>query len=217
MSYVAISRRHILAGAVALATCAMAPAWAATPPVRGELSEQDRAALRKVEDYLNGIKSLTARFDQVDSGGNRASGKIYLSKPGNLRFEYDPPTPVLIVATGRFLIHYDRQLQSATYLNQESTPAWFLTTPKLQLSGDLRPVRVNRRDGLLHVNVVRTKKPDEGAVTISFAEDPMALREWTVTDPQGVVTRVVLRDMQLNQPVSAKLFEFDEPTWDKPK
>ncbi len=215
MSVHLFSRRRLLVSAVALAACAALPAVAAMPQPRAELTEEDRATLRKVEDYLNSVRTMSARFDQVDSAGQRATGKIYLSKPGHLRFEYDPPTPVLLVATGRFLIHYDRTLQSATYLSQESTPAWFLTTPKLQISGDLTPLRVTRRDGLLNITIVRTKRPEDGAVTISLSEEPMALREWTIADPQGVVTRVVLSEVQLNQPVNAKLFEFDEPTWDQ--
>ena len=61
------------------------------------------AALQRVEDYLNSISTLNARFQQVDSNNKRASGRIYIQKPGKLRFEYDPPTPVLIVANGRHL------------------------------------------------------------------------------------------------------------------
>ena len=189
-------------------------AGAGAAPVReSELTEQDWAELKDIEAYLNGITTFSARFDQTDSSGTRATGTVYVSKPGNLRFEYDPPVPVLIVATGRFLIHYDRSLRSATYLNQASTPAWFLTTPKIELNGDVTPLRLFRRDGLLHVTLIRSDKPDEGAVTLSFTEDSMRLAEWTVVDPQGVVTRIVLRDVLLGGKVDPKLFEFDEPIW----
>lgn len=187
----------------------------AAPVPESDLTAQDRAELEKVEDYLNGITTFSARFDQVDSNGARATGNVYVSKPGNLRFEYDPPVPILIVATGRFLIHYDRSLKSATYLNQAATPAWFLTTPEIELNGDVTPLRLFRRDGLLHVTLVRTDKPDEGAVTLSFAENPMTLEEWTVVDPRGIITRVVLKNVLIGGKVDPKLFQFDEPTWNE--
>src|SRR3546814_9698952 len=87
------------------------------------LSPEDRAVVERFEAYLNSIDALEARFSQVDSQNKRATGKIYLSRPGKLRFEYDPPVPVLIVANGRFLIHYDRELKTASYINQRDTPA----------------------------------------------------------------------------------------------
>lgn len=208
-------RRALRRFAACLATLLLlTAAGAGAAPVReSELTEQDWAELKGIEAYLNGITTFSARFDQTDSSGTRPTGTVYVSKPGNLRFEYDPPVPVLIVATGRFLIHYDRSLRSATYLNQAATPAWFLTTPEIELNGDVTPLRLFRRDGLLHVTLIRSDKPDEGAVTLSFAEDPMALKEWTVIDPQGAVTRIALNNVLLGGKVDPKLFEFDEPTW----
>ena len=181
-----------------------------------ELSADDRTALRSVEEYLNAITTLSARFEQVNSVGKRATGRLFISKPGKLRFEYDPPVPVLIVANGNFLIHYDRALKTASYIAQEATPAWFLLGKGIQLTGEITVTEVKRRDGKLLVTIVKTRDPGQGKVTLIFDEGPMRLDQWAVTDPQGVATHVTLNNVLLGGPLDGKLFEFNEPTWDKP-
>src|SRR5690554_5782401 len=96
-----------IAGAAAIGLIALsaAPLTTVAQTAQGvaELTPGDQDTIQRVEDYLNSIKTLDARFQQVDSNNKRASGRIYIQKPGKLRFEYDPPTPVLIVANGRHL------------------------------------------------------------------------------------------------------------------
>lgn len=177
------------------------------------LSAEDRAVVKRVEDYLNSIDTLEARFSQVDSQNTRATGKIYLSRPGRLRFEYDPPVPVLIVANGRFLIHYDRDLKTASYINQRDTPAWFLLSPTVELRGDVTVTDVQRQDGKALVTIIKTSEPDQGRVTLVLEENPMRLVQWAVSDAQGVVTYVSLQDAEFGKPIDTERFQFDEPVW----
>jgi len=186
----------------------MAPAQA--EELRGEEAEE---ALAKVEAYLNEIRTFSARFEQIDSRGRQASGRVYVQKPGKLRFEYDPPVPILIVANGNFLIHYDKELESATYLNQRDTPAWFLVAPDIELHGDVTVTGVERSGGKLRVGLAKSSAPDEGGATLIFTEDPFRLVEWSITDPQGVTTDVALKDVLIGGQVDRNLFEFNERTW----
>ena len=190
------------------ATLWMAPAQA--EELRGDDAEE---ALAKVEAYLNEIRTFSARFEQIDSRGRRASGRVYVQKPGKLRFEYDPPVPILIVANGNFLIHYDKELESATYLNQRDTPAWFLVAPDIELHGDVTVTGVERDGGKLRVGLTKTSSPDDGAATLIFTENPFRLVEWSITDQQGVTTDVALKDVLIGGEVDRKLFEFSERTW----
>src|SRR3546814_7064037 len=86
---------------------------------RSALSPDDVAAVARVERYLNDIQTLQGRFVQVSSNGAYAEGDIYLDRPGHLRFDYDPPSPVLIIANGLSLLYYDEELKEATFL-----PLW---------------------------------------------------------------------------------------------
>lgn len=208
----------LLLAAGAAAQDRPAPATARAPVgasvQAAQLTPGDQNALQRVEDYLNSITTLSARFQQADSAGKRASGHLYIQRPGKLRFEYDPPTPVLIVANGRFLIHYDRSLKTASYIDQKATPAWFLLAPRVELGGDVTVTDVTRRDGRLLVTLVKTRDPGQGKVTLIFDESPMRLEQWAVTDAQGVVTHVMLDEVEVGGRIDPKLFEFNEPTWD---
>ena len=74
------------------------------------------AAATRGERLLNDIKILKAHFVQVSSNGAYAEGEAYVDRPGHLRFDYDPPTPVLIIANGLSLLYYDKELKEATFL-----------------------------------------------------------------------------------------------------
>ncbi|HSR72204.1 MAG TPA: outer membrane lipoprotein carrier protein LolA, partial [Kiloniellales bacterium] len=102
--------KALLSALLATAVTAAAPATradqAAAPSVRtgleqtAALSPDDIAAVRRAIDYLNGIESFEARFLQVSSDGGIAEGDVVVDRPGKLRFDYDPPVPVLIIANG---------------------------------------------------------------------------------------------------------------------
>lgn len=210
--------RIAFAAAVSVSLLASAPSAAEAAEATSASVEQLEGAdaedaLAKAEAYLNEIRTFSARFEQVDSRGRRATGRVYVQKPGKLRFEYDPPVPILIVANGNFLIHYDKELESATYLNQRDTPAWFLVAPDIELGGDVKVTDVERASGLLRVSLVKTSEPDEGGATLMFSEDPFRLVRWSITDPQGVTTEVALEDVLIGGQVDRTLFEFNERTW----
>lgn len=206
-----LGRRRLLSlAAAAAAGAALGPeAGAATTP-RG-LSEQDRADVARVESYLNGIRTLSARFMQVSDTGGTAEGKLFLSRPGRLRLEYDPPVPILMVANGGFLIHYDKQLKAVTHLPIDSTPAGLLVRENIALSGDVTVSAVERGPGSLRVTLRQTKDPNAGRIMLVFGERPFALSNWQVVDPQGNVTRVALIEPHVGMPLDPALFRFTDP------
>src|SRR5262249_52349006 len=156
-----LSRRHVLASASA-ASVSVALGRHAIAAVNPRLTEQDRADIARVEAYLNDIKTLSARFMQVSDTGGTAEGKLFLSRPGKLRLEYDPPVPILMVANSGFLIHYDKQLKSVTHLPIDSTPAGLLVREHVALSGDVTVSAVERGPGSLRVTMTQTKDPNAG-------------------------------------------------------
>lgn len=212
-----LGRRRLLAcvagGWVAGSSIA---AVAATPP-RAALSDQDRADIARVEEYLNAIRTLSARFLQISDTGGTAEGKLYLSRPGKLRLEYDPPVPILLVASSGFLIHYDKQLKTVAHLPINSTPAGLLVREHVTLSGDVAVTSVERGPGSLRVTVVQSKDPQAGRITLVFSERPFALSNWQVTDAQGSVTRVALIDPRSGVPLDPALFRLNEPGSQTPR
>ena len=98
-------RRRILGLALGLAGLPLL----ARPGLAAALSDRDKADIARVEGLFNGIRTMEARFTQVDSNGGYAEGKLMLRRPGRLRFEYSPPTPLVIIADGTWLVVYDKE------------------------------------------------------------------------------------------------------------
>src|SRR5882724_7268198 len=118
-----------MAAAALLAALAALPvdaAYAAAAPRAAALSAEERADAQRVEQYLNGIRSLSARFQQFAANGGMAGGQLFVARPGRMRFEYDKPSPILLLADGTFVVYIDNQLKQVSYLPIGSTPAWFL-------------------------------------------------------------------------------------------
>ncbi len=201
--------RRLLAACAALALLAapVAPGFAA-PPKPAALSDQDRADLGRVEGYLNGLRTATATFLQVSDNGGVARGKFYLSRPGKMRFEYEPPTPVLMVSTGGSLVYYDSLLKQTSYLPLDSTPLGLLLRDNLKFGGEVTITKLERGPGTIRLTLVQTKDPDQGVLILTFSDRPLALKQWTVIDQQHKATTVTLMELQTDMKLDPKLFQF---------
>lgn len=209
-----LHRRTLLA-LMALLPLAM-PAFAAGP--RKPLSDQDKADIVRAEVYMNSITTLKARFQQFAPNGTVAEGTAYFSRPGRMRLQYDPPSPLLVVADGTFLIVFDRELGEPSYIPLGSTPAGVLVRENVELNGkDLMVTRVTRAPGVLNVSLVESDDVGQGELTLVFSEQPFALRQWRVLDAQGSVTTVSLFESQNGLALDRKLFEFKDPKFTNPK
>ena len=176
-----------------------------------ELSAKDRADISRVEALLNSIKSLQAHFTQLSDNGGTAEGVFYLQRPGRLRFEYEPPTPILIVGTGKTIVFYDSRLGQVTYVPIKSTPLAFLVDTTISFSGDTKVVRVDREPGALAVTLADAKGRRDGTITLIFSDSPLRLRMWRVTDSRGKVTTIALSQTRTNLALDAELFRFVDP------
>jgi outer membrane lipoprotein-sorting protein len=177
-----------------------------------QLGAEDQAELARIEEYLNGIRTVQSSFSQHSSNGERAEGQLYLSRPGKLRVEYQPPVPILVVADGTFLVYYDRDLEQVSYIPLASTPASILLDEQISLSGGALTVTdFERADDQILVSLVRTDNPGEGSITLVFRKDPLALQQWSVTDAQDIVTVVSLVEPRFDVHLDRKLFVFEDP------
>ncbi|WP_065814734.1 outer membrane lipoprotein carrier protein LolA [Magnetospira sp. QH-2] len=175
-------------------------------------SADEQSTLKKVQHYLNSIKTLQSRFIQATSAGGYAEGTLYLSRPGKLRFEYDPPAPFLLVADGTWLIYEDKELEQISYLLLDSTPAALLVSDDLDFNGDKVTVEKLVKDkGLLAVTFTQKENPENGQVTMILNEKPLILRQWEVLDAQGTRTMVTLNKTRTGMPLDKMLFRYKDP------
>ena len=172
----------------------------------------DKADIGRVEAYLNAITSLQARFLQVGPDGTSVEGTAYLLRPGRLRLDYDPPSPILVIADDGQLVYYDKELKQASYVSVDSTPAGVLVRPKVRLDGDdLKVTKVSHGPGVVAVTVAKADDQAQGDITLVFTDKPFALRKWIVRDARGDLTQVSLFDAQTDVTFDPNLFHFSDP------
>jgi outer membrane lipoprotein-sorting protein len=200
---------------IALALSLFAGAAAGAPARPAQLTEQDRADIRRIEAYFNGIKTLRSRFLQVSSEGSVETGELTLARPGRMRFDYDPPSPTLLIANGTFLIFIDKKLDQTTHVPLRNTPVGVLVAEDMKLSGAVTVTQITRGPGVIRVTLVRTEEPQDGTLTLAFSDGPLALRQWTVVDAQGTETKVTLAELELGVPVTRDMFQYDKKPDDR--
>jgi len=197
----------ILAVAGALLLPAAPAARAATPQPVALTSEQ-QALVSRIEAFVNGITTVEADFVQMSGGGGFARGTLYLHRPGRMRFEYEPPAPYLLVSNGTFFIYVDKELEQVTYLPLSQTPAHLLLRENFSLSEGLILTSFVEEGAVLKLEVADSKKSDLGRVILTFNRDPLALKGWTVLDPQAQRIQVTLVDPLYGKKLDKSLFVY---------
>jgi outer membrane lipoprotein-sorting protein len=201
----------LLAGSPPPASAAPPPPASAAPPPPAALAPQDSAELQKIAAYLEGIHTMTARFAQQTASGGAATGEVWLQRPGKMRFQYDPPNQLLLLADTFYLYSWDPDLKQMSKVGLKSTPAWFLLREPISFTDGVTVTRFEHSGNAVRVTVVETAEPDAGSLTMVFTENPLALRQWTVVDQQGRVTNVSLTDQQYGVALDPKLFQYHDP------
>ena len=177
---------------------------------RPALSPDHSAPGRRAVRYLNGMTTLKARFIQVSSNGTYAEGQMIIQRPGRLRFDYDPPHPVLIIANGLSLLFYDRDLKQASFLPLWETPLWFLIREEVTLSEDVVVTGVEQAFGTLRITLEDREMADAGSVTLVFSDRPLDLKKWEIVDAQGLMTQVSLVNPRYGIEVDQEAFDYSD-------
>ena len=205
-------RNLLLAGILSLfAQAVTISVVKAAETIAAKLSVENQQDLKRIETFLNGMETARAGFLQVSSNGAVATGKLLLSRPGKMRFEYDPPTPIMIIADGTFLIYIDKELKSPIHSWLSTSLIGFLVEEDIKLNGDVTVTKFEKGSNILRVTLARTKDPEQGSITMIFSDQPLALRQWIITDQQGIRTTVTLSNLESGIKIDPKLFIFNRP------
>jgi outer membrane lipoprotein-sorting protein len=173
---------------------------------------QAQAGAPEIEQYINSIRTFQARFVQNNPNGSIVQGTLYVRRPGRMRFQYDPPSQLKIVADGTQVTLWDPKTRDFGQWPIGWTAASFLVKEPFRLSGDITLQSLQRTaDGLLQLTMVQTKKPQEGQIIVRLAENPLALRGWTIIDNRGNRVDVALSNVQTGLQLADSLFKYDGP------
>jgi outer membrane lipoprotein-sorting protein len=209
-----VGRRRFLGSSVLAGVAAVllpAAAARAAPPQPVALSAADQADLQRIAAYLSGITTMIARFRQVAANGAVSLGTMWVARPGRMRFEYDPPNPITLIADSYYVYYYDKQLDEVHKVGLKSTPAWFLLRSPVTFGPDIIVTGFQHTAQTIGVRVVERAHPDGGSLTMVFSDNPMALRQWTVVDAEGKATTVTLSDLRYGMALDPTLFQYQDP------
>jgi outer membrane lipoprotein-sorting protein len=179
------------------------------------LSASEQVDVARVQDYLNELKTLAAKFIQVDDAGGMMTGRIAIERPGKMRVTYDPPSKDFIIADGSNVHIWNDDLQEQTNVDEGSSLAEFILRDPVRLNGDVTVTRFQRFPAKIEVTLVQTDDPAAGSLTLVFEDKPLMLRQWRVVDPQGRTTGVSLQDVHTDVTFPAPTFSFVPPNFGK--
>jgi outer membrane lipoprotein-sorting protein len=174
------------------------------------LNPKQRAIIQRVNDYLSGTAVLSGNFVQVGPDGRRSQGEFFIQKPGRVRFDYNPPSPIDIVADGQTVVVRDRKLATQDAYPLSQTPLRFLLSNRVDLLRDTNLIAVYADDVFVTV-VVEEKAGLVGTsrLMIMFSAKNMQLKQWTVTDPQGYDTTVAVYNLDTTKRPDPNIFRID--------
>ena len=184
----------------------------APPRLYQAYSDQEKADLDKVSAYLNGIKTLKSGFIQLGPDGGMVEGVVYLQKPGQIRFEYKPPSPVLIVATGGSMYVKNSRLNTLDHYDLSDTPLGLLLNERVDLKTNKAVIGVAEQNGAIVVRARSSSNRNDSNITLVFAAPGIELRQWTVRDNQGGNTTVALQGLQTGASLDTALFTAPQKT-----
>ena len=151
-------------------------------------------------------ESLKAGFVQIGPQGGMDQGEVSIQKPGQIRFEYRPPSPVLVVATGGSVYVQNSRLNTRDRYDLSDTPLGLLLNSRVDLKTNKAVIGVSEQNGAIVVRARTSANRNDSNITLVFSSPGIELRQWTVRDDQGGDTTVALQNVQLNAKLDTALF-----------
>ncbi len=169
-----------------------------------------KAQAAKVSSYLSSLQTLVGNFVQVGPDGSKTKGDFFIQKPGKVRFQYDPPTPIDIVADGSSLAVRDRNLATQDIYPLSQTPLRFLLSDRIDLLKDTNVVSVASDDMFISITIEEKQALiGTSRLMLMIGTKDGQLKQWTVTDPQGYDTTVAVYNLDSSKKVDPGMFKID--------
>ena len=173
----------------------------------------DKARITRATAYLQALTGAEGRFEQSDERGRTVQGKWFLQRPGKMRFEYDPPSSLLVVSDGRQVKTWDPRLQSFNAYPLSETPLSLFLDKTIRFDQGVLITEVTSNATSFTLTARSRTKSVQGSVRLTFdqaGDGPLTLRQWTIIDPQGQATTVRLLSLGESHP-AASLFVLEKP------
>jgi outer membrane lipoprotein-sorting protein len=183
----------------------------------GSFDANQKAQAAKVSSYLSSLQTLVGNFVQVGPDGTKIKGDFYIQKPGKVRFEYDPPSPIAIIADGSSLAVRDTKLATQDIYPLSQTPLRFLLSDRIDLLKDTNVVSVTADDLFISVTIEEKQALiGTSRLMLMIGAKDGQLKQWTVTDPQGYDTTVAVYNVDTSKKLDPGMFKIDFTNYSTP-
>ncbi|MCS3444937.1 MULTISPECIES: outer membrane lipoprotein carrier protein LolA [Bradyrhizobium] len=173
-----------------------------------------KAQAAKVSAYLSSLQTLVGNFVQVGPDGTKTKGDFYIQKPGKLRFEYDDPSPIEVIADGSSVAVRDRRLATQDVYPLSQTPLRYLLSDRIDLMKDTNVISVTADDVFVSITIEEKQAlVGTSRFLLMIGAKDGKLKQWTVTDPQGYDTTVAVYNLDATQKPDPALFKIDFTTY----
>ncbi len=193
-----------LALLTAIAVSGSAPAANKINPIT--LNDAQRAAVVRVNDFINSFTTLRGDFTQTSDRGQSVKGVLMLSKPGKIRFDYAPPSPLLIVSDGRWLTIKNKVKERGDQVPLRSTPLRLIVAPKIDLLAETVVLSVEEADGFTSIALADKKDQLGGYIVLIYDNSQNTLQQWIIVDGKGRKTTVQFANLEKDVQLNQKLF-----------
>lgn len=175
-------------------------------PARAEL-----VPLADLSAYLNGLTTAEADFTQINADGSISNGRLYIRRPGRVRFEYAPPDRSLVMAGGGQVAIFDaKSNQPPEQYPLRRTPLNLILAERVDLGTAKMVVGHYEAQDTTRVVAQDPEAPEYGTIELVFSRDPVALTSWIITDDLGNRTTIVLDRMVTGVNLPASLFNITQ-------
>lgn len=169
-----------------------------------------QAALARVSAYFNSFALMEGRFVQIAPDGSQSEGVFFLSKPGKIRFHYSPPARLDVISDGSSVAVKDGKSNTQDMYPLSKTPLRYLLAGNIDLNSAQFVKNVAIAADLITVTIVEKGAFEQGTLSLIFDRKTYELRQWQITDAQGLTTSVAIFDTAINKPqTDASLYRIN--------
>ena len=176
--------------------------------LNNDLLSLDNERIKKIEDYLNKLNNISSNFIQINSDGLKVKGKLFLSKPGKLRIEYEKKENPLIIADGKWLHYFDMELNEIQSVTIEKSPAWILLKKKVNLKKDFKIETLNKKNNKTFITLSGKDLESIKTIKLIFLNKPLTLKGWMIIDSNEIQTTVSLLKIKKINKFNSKTFQL---------
>ena len=176
----------------------------------------EKISLNKISDYINGLTTLQADFEQINSDGSIDRGKLYIRRPGRMRLEYTAPNNALVIAgAGSVAIFDDKSKNGPTLFPLKKTPLNLLLKKNVDLSKNEMITEHTANNENTFIVAKDPKRKSQGSIKIVFSNNPVSLQGWTITNQSNQKTKIILDKLDKKTKIPLYLFNISAASKNK--